>query len=681
MKNRVLRLLLAACVLFGILPLCSFAESAPYEIDSAADLLAFETLVEGGEQDRNAILTAGFDMTGIAWDGIASYSGTFDGQGYTIQNLTGTQGLFGDNYGTVKNVRLENVAISASDGGRGAVVAYNKGTVSCCVSSGTVSGNGYSVGGIVGWNDGGTVSGCVSFCTVTGWTAGGLVGSNYHSGKLNTCYYGGSMTAMEGDNPWGTALYVYYYNGGNYTAYRGDSSATADSIITVYNSWSNSNSGAFRLAQEGNALVVVGRDTPVAADFVFTAPAELTYDAAAKQASVVPATGVTGMGEITVKYYKNGVQTQPVDAGTYQVKIDVAASSKHAAATDLTDAGWTFTVAPKGIWANWGALNFVPYTGNNILPTPVATGLLGSDTCTLTARWVETDPGAGVIPGTWTATLDTVSNPNYSILNHTVTASIINGSQSAPVLSGIDESFRGKNDGAISGLTVEMEYSTDGTQYTRVTDPLMSFAPGTYYVRYCAKQYYNASPTATVTIGEGIVDVTAPTLEGIEDGKTYYGDLTVIKPDDQFFDIKLVTLDGEPMGFLEGTYGLIPADNGQHTVVVEDHAGNKTTYRVWVMKQYTVTFMADGKVYATQTVGHGMAAAIPQPPEKKGYTVAWDKEPGIITENVTVTAVYTPIADIPQTGDPTELGILLLVMLLSGAALSALVVGKQKKLF
>lgn len=528
----------------------------------------------------------------------------------------------------------------------------------------------------------------------------------------------------------------------------------------------------------------------------------------------------------------------------------------------------SYQIKRRAISINWGPKEFMPYTGQQIIPQVTAEGLIGSDTCELTTTVVETTPGAGIIPGRWHATITALSNENYCLPENenlvTVEYGITNGFQEQPVVSSVNETIAGKADGKITGLTTTMEYSTEYTaddhKYTKVTDGNMTFAPGTYYVRYQAKQYYNPSAFTTVTIAEGrkltvslpqnqvgykltadksqlaykesvtltldigpgysktpgfavkcngqdvhwgdattlsmqnctedlvitvegIADVTAPTvklsvadkewtafstsiafdlyyntpqdvtitaadsgsgirsiryhlgfgqmgldevqaitdwtdyngtfkiapdndyviyvqvvdnagngtcvnsdgivldniaptLEGIEDGKTYYGDLTVIKSAEQFHDIKQVTLDGQGMGFLEGTYGRIPADNGQHTVVAEDHAGNKTTYTVTVMKQYTVTFMADGKVYDTQKVGHGMAAAIPQPPEKKGYTVAWDKEPDIITGNVTVTAVYTPLTDTPKTGD--AIGWAALMMLLSAAALVILIIEKKK---
>ena len=97
------------------------------------------------------------------------------------------------------------------------------------------------------------------------------------------------------------------------------------------------------------------------------------------------------------------------------------------------------------------------------------------------------------------------------------------------------------------------------------------------------------------------------------------------------------------MGFAEGTYGLIPADNEEHIVVVEDHAGNKTTYTVTVMKNYTVTYKADGEPISTETVGHGKDANLPAVPAKNGYVGKWDSDGKNITEDTTISAVYTEV--------------------------------------
>ena len=166
--------------------------------------------------------------------------------------------------------------------------------------------------------------------------------------------------------------------------------------------------------------------------------------------------------------------------------------------------------------------------------------------------------------------------------------------------------------------------------------------PNNRYVIY-VKITDNAGSISYINSDGIVLDNIAPTLEGIENGKTYYGDLTVIKSDEQFYDIKMVTLDGEPMGFAEGTYGLIPADNAEHIVVVEDHAGNKTTYTVTVYKNYTVTYKADGEPISTETVGHGKDATLPAVPAKDGYVGKWDSDGKNITDDTTISVVYTEI--------------------------------------
>ncbi len=73
---------------------CAFAlekVDGVYQIASAADLVEFATLVNGGENAANAALTADIDMTDVAWTPIGNsnsrFAGTFDGQYHTIDHL------------------------------------------------------------------------------------------------------------------------------------------------------------------------------------------------------------------------------------------------------------------------------------------------------------------------------------------------------------------------------------------------------------------------------------------------------------------------------------------------------------------------------------------------------------------------------------------------------------------
>jgi len=171
---------------------------------------------------------------------IPYFAGEFDGNGYKVSNLSFSfdfvshVGLFG--YlapgGKITQVGLENVNITGAsfvgglvgynhggtvsdsyctgnvtgsvsvtdDEGIGGLVGYNvKGTVSDCYATGSVTGNS-RVGGLVGYSSG-TVSNSYSTGSVTGeWRVGGLVGLN--SGTVENSYSTGSVT---GDS-WGDGL-------------------------------------------------------------------------------------------------------------------------------------------------------------------------------------------------------------------------------------------------------------------------------------------------------------------------------------------------------------------------------------------------------------------------------------------------------------------------------------------
>lgn len=87
--------------------------------------------------------------------------------------------------------------------------------------------------------------------------------------------------------------------------------------------------------------------------FEFKAPAVtenavLAYDGTAKTATVTPLAAYVGVGTVTVTYYKNNVPLEsdklPTDSGTYTVKINVTAGDNYAAAENLTQEDWKFTI-------------------------------------------------------------------------------------------------------------------------------------------------------------------------------------------------------------------------------------------------------------------------------------------------------------------------------------------------
>lgn len=239
----------------------SAVEQEPYEISTPDQLMEFAAQVNGGSSEANAVLTANIDMSGQSWTGISindSYTGVFDGAGHTISNLTGTEGLFANNAGTIKNVRLENVDITRVGGNLGAVAGVNTGTVFNCVSSGSITGTGsnaYSIGGLIGHNNGGTLSGSASSCTVDGRTAGGLVGSNWQDdgnyGIITACIYTGDAgKPVEGDRNYSNSTNVYYKDeNGVWKSYPGNVAADEAAALLSVNDY---------IVQHGGALLING---------------------------------------------------------------------------------------------------------------------------------------------------------------------------------------------------------------------------------------------------------------------------------------------------------------------------------------------------------------------------------------------------------------------------------------
>ena len=181
-----------------------------------------------------------------------------------------------------------------------------------------------------------------------------------------------------------------------------------------------------------------------------------------------------------------------------------------------------YEIKQKEIGISWGATEFIPYTGELIVPQATATSLVDGDVCTLTTSVVETTEGAGIVPGRWHAKVTSLSNDNYCLPASgnlvEVEYGIVKGYIAAPVVTGIDETIKGKADGKINGLTTTMEYATEYTadddKYTKVMDANMTFAAGTYYVRYQAAGYYNASPFTEVTIKDGgLLSVSVPATQ------------------------------------------------------------------------------------------------------------------------------------------------------------------------
>ncbi len=198
-----------------------------YQIANAYNLASFAAVVNAGENDADAVVTADIDMTGFEWpapigdwtvSGINSaYKGHFDGQGHTISNLVYTtaknwHGFFGvlTSGALVENFNIAGTITIASGNSNVGVVGFmrdNSTTVRNIKSSLNINNNslGARVGGIVGTIDAGTAT--VDRCTYSGTldgndnegngNYGGIVGyfaNNANAiGNITNCLFDGKV--------------------------------------------------------------------------------------------------------------------------------------------------------------------------------------------------------------------------------------------------------------------------------------------------------------------------------------------------------------------------------------------------------------------------------------------------------------------------------------------------------
>ena len=201
-----LGLAMAAGEAFGALQ-GSGSSANPYLIGSYEDLVEFAGKVnDRHDESAWAVVTNDITASGTNWVaiGTGSYYGTFDGGGHTISGLanSGTPtcaGLFGtvDLGGVVRNVRLEGVTFHAK-WYAGGIAGMNFGTVSNCCVSGSVQGELYAAGGVVGNNHNGMVANCyntgaVAVTSETNSWSGGVVGDN-NAGTVTNCHSTGRVT-------------------------------------------------------------------------------------------------------------------------------------------------------------------------------------------------------------------------------------------------------------------------------------------------------------------------------------------------------------------------------------------------------------------------------------------------------------------------------------------------------
>ncbi|RKP55001.1 hypothetical protein D7Z26_07150 [Cohnella endophytica] len=193
----------------------------PFQINTAAQLDNVRDHVEAGVYFE---LTNDIDLSsyssGEGWLPIANFGGSLDGNGFIIMNLKINRpgdnliGLFGKSAWDSKfiNIVLENMNVQGNNH-VGGLVGYNEGgSINNSYATGSVGGDSY-VGGLVGYNYGGTISNSYVTASASGahFFVGGLVGYNIGYSFGGTIYNSYATGNVHGGDSYVGGLVGYNY--------------------------------------------------------------------------------------------------------------------------------------------------------------------------------------------------------------------------------------------------------------------------------------------------------------------------------------------------------------------------------------------------------------------------------------------------------------------------------------
>lgn len=192
--------------MFAVLLVCAFVfvsgTATAQGSVTVSDLEDLQSATDSPSLDyvlNNDINASGEELEPIG-DEEEPFTGTFDGNGYTVSGLTLNRtdeenvGLFGyvGSGGTVTNLNVEDVDITGGDS-VGGIVGYNEGAVRRSHAEGNVDGDD-SVGGLVGRNLGVVTESHASVEVSGEDNVGGIAGRNAGVGEVSESHATGSAT-------------------------------------------------------------------------------------------------------------------------------------------------------------------------------------------------------------------------------------------------------------------------------------------------------------------------------------------------------------------------------------------------------------------------------------------------------------------------------------------------------
>lgn len=216
-RHKLLAAALALLIACAPLSLCIGAVSDAAEAENAVETISIDSAAAFADfaaqcktdtwsQGKHFVLTADINLTGIEFDSIPTFCGTFDGGGHTISGLAlksnrAHVGLFRyvQAEGVVRGLRVVGAVTPTGDARSvGGIAGENRGLIEACRFSGTVVGD-TNVGGIAGYvTESGIVRNSSFSGSITGDSyTGGIAGQNF--GTIEGCVNRGMVNTTAGD--------------------------------------------------------------------------------------------------------------------------------------------------------------------------------------------------------------------------------------------------------------------------------------------------------------------------------------------------------------------------------------------------------------------------------------------------------------------------------------------------
>ena len=198
-SRKIMSVVLSIVMILSTMSVCftSFAAGDPIQIKTVEDLKNVANDLNGNYVLANNIAIDPETTLEPIGNATTPFNGTFDGAGYLISGLniasTGNNaGIFGviSESGTVKNLEVSVRKVAGAEK-VGAIAGTNLGTIShCSVYGFEVVGSGNFIGGIVGYNQSGTVEYCRSsldLITAAFQCAAGIAGEATDNAVIRAC--------------------------------------------------------------------------------------------------------------------------------------------------------------------------------------------------------------------------------------------------------------------------------------------------------------------------------------------------------------------------------------------------------------------------------------------------------------------------------------------------------------